>query len=67
MSVLFDPIPVQSCASLERDNSNQLLGGPRVNQDYKHAERPDNDRHILRCWHEREFDGRGSRIILCTS
>ncbi len=65
MSVLFDPIPAESCASLERNNSNQLLGGPRVNQDRKLAERPDNDCHLLRCWHEWEFDGREKRIILC--
>lgn len=42
MSVLFDRIPVQSCASLERNNSTQLLGGPRVNQDWlKSGEWPD--------------------------
>jgi hypothetical protein len=29
------------------------------------ADRPDNDRHVLRCWHEWEFDGRERRIILC--
>ena len=29
------------------------------------AERPDNDRHVVRCWHEWEFDGRDRRIILC--
>jgi len=29
------------------------------------AERPDNDRHIPRSWHEWEVDGRERRIILC--
>jgi hypothetical protein len=42
-----------------------LLGSTRVNQDRNLAERPDNDRHILRCWHEWEFDERERRIILC--
>lgn len=36
-----------------------------MNQKRKIAERPDNDRHILRYWHEWEFDGRDRRIILC--
>jgi hypothetical protein len=36
-----------------------------MNRDRKLAERPDNDRHVLRCWHEWEFDGRDRRIILC--
>lgn len=35
-----------------------------VNQD-RLAPRSDNDRYILRCWHEWEFDGRERRIILC--
>lgn len=65
MSVLFDPIPAESRASLERNRSAQLLGGPRVNQGRSLAERPDNDRHVLRCWHEWEFDGSKRRIILC--
>ena len=29
------------------------------------AERPDRDLHVLRCWHEWEFDGSERRIILC--
>ncbi len=36
-----------------------------MNRDRNLAERPDNDRHVLRCWHEWEFDGRERRIILC--
>jgi hypothetical protein len=36
-----------------------------MNQLRNFAERPDNDRHILRYWHEWEFDGRERRIILC--
>jgi hypothetical protein len=35
-----------------------------VKQDRNPAERPDNDRHVLRCWHEWEFDGSERRIIL---
>jgi hypothetical protein len=65
VSLLFDPLPAQSCASLERNNSNELLVAPRMNQDRKRAERPDNDRHVLRSWNEWEFDGRDRRIILC--
>lgn len=26
---------------------------------------PDNGHHVLRCWHEWEFDGSERRIILC--
>ena len=36
-----------------------------MNQDRILAEQADNDRHVLRCWHEWEFDGREPRIILC--
>lgn len=36
-----------------------------MNQDHNLAERPDHDRHILRYWHEWEFDGRERRIVLC--
>ena len=36
-----------------------------VNQDRILAARPDNDCHVLRCWHEWEVDGRDRRIILC--
>jgi hypothetical protein len=36
-----------------------------MSQDQPRAERPDNDRYILRSWHEWEFDGRERRIILC--
>jgi hypothetical protein len=36
-----------------------------MNQLRNFAERPDNDRHILRYWHEWEFDERDRRIILC--
>jgi hypothetical protein len=36
-----------------------------VSQDRNRVERPDNGRHILRCWHEWEFDERERRIILC--
>ena len=36
-----------------------------MNQLRNFAERPDNDRHIVRYWHEWEFDGRERRIILC--
>jgi hypothetical protein len=35
-----------------------------MSQDQPLAERPDNDRHILRSWHEWEFDGRERRITL---
>lgn len=38
---------------------------PPVNQDRILAACPDNDRHVLRCWHEWEFDGRDRRITLC--
>ena len=65
MPLLCYPIPPQSCASLERDNSGQLLGSPRVNQDQNLAEWPDTDRDILRYWHEWQFDGRERRITLC--
>lgn len=65
MSVLLDPIPAESCASVERNNSGQLLGVPPVKQGRNLAERPDNDRHVLRCWHEWAFDGSERRIILC--
>jgi hypothetical protein len=63
--LLCYPISAQSCPSLERDNSGQLLGSTRVNQDHNLAERPGNDRDISRYWHEWEFDGRERRIILC--
>ena len=36
-----------------------------MNQDRNVVERPGNDRHALRCWHEWEFDGSERRIILC--
>jgi hypothetical protein len=36
-----------------------------MNPDRIRAERPDNDRRALRCWHEWEFDGAERRIILC--
>lgn len=65
MPLLCNPIPVESCASLERDSSGQLLGGSRVNGDGNLSERPDNDGDVLRYWHEWEFDGRERRIILC--
>ena len=65
MPLLCNPIPAQFCASLERDNSSQLLGSPRVNKDHTLAERPDTHPDILRYWHEWEFDGRERRIILC--
>ena len=65
MPLLCDALRVQSCPSLERDSSGQLLGGSSMNQLRNFAERPDNDRHILRYWHEWEFDGRERRIILC--
>jgi hypothetical protein len=42
-----------------------LLGGPGVNQDRNLGERPENGRHILRYWHEWEFDERERRIVLC--
>jgi len=29
------------------------------------APRADNDRGVLRCWHEWEIDGRQRRVILC--
>jgi hypothetical protein len=63
--LLCNPIPIESCASLERNNSSQLLGGPCVNGIRNLAERADADRDILRCWHEWEFDGPERRIILC--
>lgn len=50
---------------MERNKSGQLLGEPLVNQARNLAERPSNDRHILRCWHEWEFDGSERHIILC--
>jgi hypothetical protein len=65
VSVLFDPIPAQSCASPERNKSRELLGSARVTQDRHLAERPHNDHHVLRCWHEWEFDGSERRIVLC--
>lgn len=65
MSLLFNPIPVQSGASLERNKSGRLLGGGGLNQDRNLAERADKDRHVLRCWHEWEFDGAERRIFLC--
>jgi hypothetical protein len=42
-----------------------MLGFSGVERQDVVAERPDNDRHILRSWHEWEFDGRDRRIILC--
>lgn len=65
MPLLCNPIFGESRASLERNNSSQLLGGPRVNGIRNLTERVDNDRDILRYWHEWEFDGRERRIILC--
>lgn len=64
MSVLFNPIPSESGASLEQYNSRQLLGR-RMTQDRGLAESPNSDRHVLRCWHEWQFDGSQRRIILC--
>jgi hypothetical protein len=45
--------------------SGQSPDKSRVNQNRKLAELADNNRHILRCWHEWEFDGAQRRIILC--
>jgi hypothetical protein len=50
---------------MERDNSGRLLGGSSMNQLRNSAERADNDRHILRYWHEWEFEEGERRIILC--
>ena len=36
-----------------------------MSQDPNFAEAPDNSRHILRCWHEWDFDGNERHIILC--
>jgi hypothetical protein len=65
VSLLFDPIPSEPSPSLERYNPGQLLGGSRVTQARHVAEQSDNDRHVLRCWHEWEFDGSERRIVLC--
>jgi hypothetical protein len=51
-------------ASLEQNNSRQLLGG-RMTQNRGLSEPPNCDRHVLRCWHEWQFDGSQRRIILC--
>lgn len=49
---------------MERYKSRQLLGR-RMTQDGGLAESPNCDRHVLRCWHEWQFDGSQRRIILC--
>ena len=36
-----------------------------MTKDRRLAELPDSDRHVLRCWHESQFDGSQRRIILC--
>ena len=36
-----------------------------MNQDRGLAEPPTCDRHVLRCWHEWQFEGSQRRIILC--
>ena len=36
-----------------------------MTQDRGIAELPKCDRHVLRCWHEWQFDGSQRRIILC--
>ena len=43
----------------------QFLGSRGVNQDRNHAEQADRGGHVLRCWHEWEFDGAERRILLC--
>lgn len=41
------------------------IGRRGVSQDRDLARSSNNDRHILRCWHEWEFDGSERCIILC--
>ena len=39
-------------------------GNPRQT-DEASSPRADNDRGVIRCWHEWEIDGRKRRVILC--
>ena len=42
-----------------------MIAGQPSGADDPFTPRADNDRRVLRCWHEWEIDGRQRRIILC--